>query len=167
MSFEDLTFEEFEENESLCQLLEDKISGISNYFRSISGVEVPNEKMGIKHYSCQAEISLSTEKDYTYRNFKSKKLNILLMSISYFDYLLESRFDENQDEENDTDYIYLIKWKNGEAQAITFEYAKTQEGLAALNFADEASEDVFVLHIDDALDEMMDICHSKKVVKSN
>ena len=163
MGFEDLTFEELEENESLCQLLEDKISGMSNYFRSILGVEVPNEKMGIEKYSCRVEVSFSTEKNYIYRNFEAKHLRDLLYAISFFNADIEGISSA----EDDYECIYLIKWANGQAQAITFEHSKTDEGKAALNFADESNEDVFIMCIDDALDEMMDICHSKKVVKSN
>jgi len=163
MSFEDLTFEELEENESLCQLLEDKISGMSNYFRSILGVEVPNEKMGIEKYSCRVELSFSTEKNYIYRNFEAKYLDDLLFAISCFNADIEGIADG----EDDYDCIYLIKWANGEAQAITFEYSKTEEGKTALKFADESNEDVFIMCSDDAVQVMMDICQNKNITPLN
>ena len=61
----------------------------------------------------------------------------------------------------------MIKWANGEAQAITFEYSKTEEGKTALKFADESNEDVFIMCSDDALQLMMDICQNKNTTPLN
>lgn len=162
MNFDDITIEEIEENEKMCEELSDKISGMCNYFRSVFA-EVPCEKMGIEKYSCRVELSFCTEKNYIYRNFKAKYLDDLLFAISCFNAAIEG-IDDGED---DYDCIYLIKWANGESQAITFEYSKTEEGKAALRFADESNEDVFIMCIDDALQVMMDICQNKNTTPLN
>jgi hypothetical protein len=162
MMSDDLTIEEIEENEKMCEELSDKISGMCNYFRSVFA-EVPCEKMGIEKYSCRVELSFSTEKNYIYRNFEAKYLDDLLFAISCFNADIEGIADG----EDDYDCIYLIKWANGEAQAITFEHSKTEEGKTALKFADESNEDVFIMCIDDALQLMMDICQNKNTTPLN
>ena len=162
MSFEDLTFEDFEKHEEMCEELGDKINGMCNYFRS-TFAEVPCEKMGIEKYSCRVEVSFSTEKNYIYRNFEAKYLGNLLYAISCFNADIEGISDA----EDDYECVYLIKWANGQAQAITFEYAKTEEGKSALKFADESNEDVFIMCIDDAMQTMMDICQNEKIEPLN
>ena len=162
MSFEDLTFEDFEKHEEMCEELGDKINGMCNYFRS-TFAEVPCEKMGIEKYSCRVEVSFSTEKNYIYRNFEAKYLGNLLYAISCFNADIEGISDA----EDDYECVYLIKWANGQAQAITFEHAKTEEGKSALKFADESNEDVFIMCIDDAMQTMMDICQNEKIEPLN
>ena len=162
MNFDDVAFEDFEKHEEMCEKLADKIHGMCNYFRSVFA-EVPCEKMGIEKYSCRVEVSFSTEKNYIYRNFEAKHLGDLLYAISCFNADIEGISSA----EDDYECIYLIKWANGQAHAITFEYSKTDEGKAALKFADESNEDVFIMCIDDAMQTMMDICQNEKIEPLN
>jgi len=162
MNFDNVTLDEMQKHEEMCEELSDKISGMCNYFRSVFA-EVPCENMGIEKYSCRVELSFSTEKNYIYRNFEAKYLDDLLFAISCFNADIEGIADG----EDDYDCIYLIKWANGEAQAITFEYSKTEEGKTALKFADESNEDVFIMCSDDAVQVMMDICQNKNITPLN
>jgi isocitrate dehydrogenase len=59
---------------------------------------------------------------------------------------------------NPSKKTYIIKYANGEGNAITFEHAQTEEGKKALEFAKAAGEEVLLLDTDEAMDVFLGMC---------
>ena len=76
MNFDNVTLDEMQKHEEMCEELSDKISGMCNYFRSVFA-EVPCENMGIEKYSCRVELSFSTEKNYAFFYAKLIKIHAI------------------------------------------------------------------------------------------
>jgi hypothetical protein len=59
---------------------------------------------------------------------------------------------------NPSNKTYIIKYANGEGNAMTFEHGQTEEGKKSLEFAKAAGEEVLLLDTDDAFDVFLAMC---------
>lgn len=141
------------------EALGDIIGHLSPYFR-VAWVSAKHEiehdyESEIIGFECNIEVSLTTEKDYEYITFESDNAFEMVDIAKAHAAMLELRDDDNPNPSNRT---YIIKYANGEGNAITFEYAQTEEGKKALAFAKAAGEEVLLLDTDDAFDVFLAMC---------
>ena len=156
----------YSEDEADDMTISNAISDLSPYFRAvwvISKHEVEGDyESEITGFECTLEISLSTEKEYEYIEFESDSAFDLIDIAKAHADMLEYRHDN--DNLNPSNKTYIIKYANGEGNAMTFEHAQTEEGKKALEFAKLAGEEVLFLDTDDACDVFMEMCHKEPVV---
>ena len=157
--YESLLAQGYSENEIDDMTISDEIGSLSPYFRA-AWVNSKHEIEGdyeseIVGFECRLEISLSTEKNYEYIEFESDNAFDLIDIAKAHADMLELRDDDNPNPSNRT---YIIKYANGEGNAITFEHAQTEEGKKALAFARAAGEEVLFLNTDDAMDVFIEMC---------
>jgi hypothetical protein len=158
--YESLLAQGYSENEIDDMTISDEIGSLSPYFRA-AWVNSKHEIEGdyeseIAGFECRLEISLSTEKNYEYIEFESDNAFDLIDIAKAHADMLEFRHD--RDNPNPSNRTYIIKYANGEGNAITFEHAQTEEGKKALAFAKAAGEEVLFLNTDDAMDMFIEMC---------
>jgi hypothetical protein len=156
---ESLLAQGFSENEIDDMTISDLIGDLSPYFRAAqvnSKHEIDGDcESEITGFECRIEISLSTEKNYQYIDFEAEDFSDLLDIARAHADMLDLSNDDNPNPSNRT---YIIKYANGEGNAITFEHAQTEEGKKALEFAKAAGEEVLFLNTDDAMDMFIEMC---------
>ena len=159
-NYENLLAQGYSDSEIDEMTISDEIGSLSPYFRA-AWVNSKHEIEGdyeseITGFECRLEISLSTEKNYEYIEFESDNAFDLIDIAKAHADMLEFRHD--CDNPNPSNRTYIIKYANGEGNAITFEHAQTEEGKKALEFAKAAGEEVLFLNTDDAMDMFIEMC---------
>jgi hypothetical protein len=159
-NYESLLAQGYSDSEIDEMTISSSITDLSPYFRA-AWVNSKHEIEGdyeseITGFECRLEISLSTEKNYEYIEFESDNAFDLIDIAKAHADMLEFRHD--CDNPNPSNRTYIIKYANGEGNAITFEHAQTEEGKKALEFAKAAGEEVLFLNTDDAMDMFIEMC---------